>query len=81
MAEIEVELKNLKKILNDTDSFYQVPDYQRPYSWDKENISELIDDLTFAYTNLESDEFSKFDEICSNSTLYMGHIYYIKHCI
>jgi uncharacterized protein with ParB-like and HNH nuclease domain len=57
MAEIEVELRTLKKILNDSDSFYQVPDYQRPYSWDKENISELIDDLTFAYTNNKSEKY------------------------
>ncbi|GMO25804.1 MAG: hypothetical protein Pg6A_13120 [Termitinemataceae bacterium] len=57
MAEIEVELKTVKKILNDSDAFYQVPDYQRPYSWDKENISELIDDLTFAYTNNKSEKY------------------------
>jgi uncharacterized protein with ParB-like and HNH nuclease domain len=57
MAEIDVELKTLKKILNDSDSFYQVPDYQRPYSWDKENISELMDDLTFAYTSNNTEKY------------------------
>ncbi|MDR3000330.1 MAG: DUF262 domain-containing HNH endonuclease family protein [Fibromonadaceae bacterium] len=57
MAVIEVELKTLKKVLNDSDIFYQVPDYQRPYSWDKENVSELVDDLTFAYQNNHSEEY------------------------
>jgi uncharacterized protein with ParB-like and HNH nuclease domain len=51
MPAIEVELNSLKKILTDSDLFYQIPDYQRPYSWDKENISELVDDLTLAFKN------------------------------
>ena len=32
---IEAEIKNKKKILIDDENFYQIPDYQRPYSWDK----------------------------------------------
>ncbi|NMM39676.1 GmrSD restriction endonuclease domain-containing protein [Pseudoalteromonas arctica] len=31
------------------DCFYQVPDYQRPYSWDKDNLDDLIEDLTSSY--------------------------------
>lgn len=46
---LEAEIKNLKKILVDDENFYQIPDYQRPYSWDKENISDLIDDLLTAF--------------------------------
>ena len=57
MAEIDVELKTLKKILTDSDSFYEVPDYQRPYSWDKDNISDLIDDLTIAYTEKKDEKY------------------------
>jgi len=46
---IEAEIENLKKILVDDEKFYQIPDYQRPYSWDKDNLSDLIDDLVSAY--------------------------------
>lgn len=46
---IEAEIENLKKILVDDEKFYQIPDYQRPYSWDKDNLSDLVDDLVSAY--------------------------------
>ncbi|MGR3177899.1 MAG: DUF262 domain-containing protein [Candidatus Anammoxibacter sp.] len=46
---IEAEIENIKKILVDDEKFYQIPDYQRPYSWDKDNLSDLIDDLVSAY--------------------------------
>ncbi|MFD2562957.1 DUF262 domain-containing protein [Aquimarina rubra] len=46
---LEAEIKNIKKILVDDENFFQIPDYQRPYSWDKENISDLIDDLLTAF--------------------------------
>lgn len=57
MEKIDVELKTLKKILADNELFYQIPDYQRPYSWDKENLSELVDDLTFAYINNNDEDY------------------------
>ena len=57
MDKIDVELKTLKKILADNELFYQIPDYQRPYSWDKENVSELIDDLSFAYINNKDEDY------------------------
>ncbi len=70
MAEIDVELKTLKKILNDSDSFYEVPDYQRPYSWDKENISELIDDLTAAYKNNHDEKYFCGSLVLLNNARY-----------
>ena len=42
-------------ILGDKKKFYQIPDYQRPYSWNKENVSDLINDLFNAY-KLSKDE-------------------------
>lgn len=57
---LSVELKNLISIFSadpNNKNFYQVPNYQRPYSWNKENISELIDDLFFAYTNSKNEEY------------------------
>ncbi len=48
MAKVEVELKKLYQILVDAEYFYQVPDYQRPYVWDKDHLGALIDDLVWA---------------------------------
>ena len=30
---------------------YQIPPYQRPYSWEKENVQQLLDDIWDAYTD------------------------------
>lgn len=54
---IEAEIKNIKKILVNDENFYQIPDYQRPYSWDKDNLSDLIDDLTNSYINNKSENY------------------------
>ncbi|MGL2454550.1 DUF262 domain-containing protein [Helicobacter pylori] len=57
MAKVEVELKKLYQILVDAEYFYQVPDYQRPYVWDKDRLGALIDDLVGSYTNNREDEY------------------------
>ncbi|GAA9007572.1 DUF262 domain-containing protein [Helicobacter pylori] len=57
MAKVEVELKKLHQILVDSEYFYQVPDYQRPYVWDKDHLGALIDDLVGSYTNNEDQYF------------------------
>ncbi|WQS91293.1 DUF262 domain-containing protein [Helicobacter pylori] len=57
MAKVEVELKKLYKILVDSEYFYQVPDYQRPYVWDKDHLGALIDDLVGSYTNNKEDQY------------------------
>lgn len=44
-------------ILADDEKFYQIPDYQRPYSWDKENISDLIDDLVSAFKRNNNENY------------------------
>lgn len=54
---IDASINNLKKILVDDEKFYQIPDYQRPYSWDKENVSDLIDDLTTAFTRDDNENY------------------------
>lgn len=54
---LEAEVKNLKSILIEGDKFYQVPNYQRPYRWDKDNLSDLLDDLTSAYANDRENDY------------------------
>jgi len=55
--EIKAKIESLKKILVDDEKFYQIPDYQRPYSWDKDNLADLIDDLTNAYISSKEDNY------------------------
>ncbi len=39
-------------------SYYQIPDYQRPYQWTEKNCEKLLDDLFFNYEDdKESDYF------------------------
>ena len=54
---LEAEIRNLKKILTDDEIFYQIPDYQRPYSWDKDNIAELIEDLVGSYVGNSDEDY------------------------
>jgi len=45
------ESKTIKEIFGDAKSFYKMPDYQRPYSWDDEQVEQLWDDIHTAYIN------------------------------
>lgn len=44
---IEAKEKELKRIFSD-DYLFEIPAYQRPYSWTTEQTSELLDDLLAA---------------------------------
>jgi uncharacterized protein with ParB-like and HNH nuclease domain len=41
----------IKQLFGNTDSLYQIPRYQRPYSWGDEQLSKLWDDLLDAQEN------------------------------
>lgn len=47
----------VNKFLTDSDSFYQIPKYQRPYKWNDEQVDKLWDDLWESYTNKTSNYF------------------------
>ena len=53
----EPEAKIIEKIFGDTDSYYQIPDYQRSYSWGDEQIEQLWDDI---YSAMEEEDESYF---------------------
>ncbi|MGL4647681.1 MAG: DUF262 domain-containing protein [Mycoplasmoidaceae bacterium] len=48
------ENRNLEDLF--AKSFYEVPIYQRPYSWDKEEVKVLLDDLYEAYESTEIED-------------------------
>lgn len=51
------EAKTIMKIFSDADSYYQIPAYQRPYSWNTEQIEEMWDDI---YSAIETGEETYF---------------------
>lgn len=52
--------KTVREIFGDTDAFYNMPIYQRPYAWDKERVEQLWFDLLDSYkNNLENPDIDK----------------------
>ncbi len=58
MAEMKPDKKNLKNILvAEDDAYYQIPIYQRPYQWGKEQCEELLNDLFENYKDHGEDDY------------------------
>lgn len=49
----EPHTKSVKSIFGEPTSYYQIPDYQRPYDWEDEQIQQLWDDI---YSSFDSKE-------------------------
>ncbi len=49
--------KTIKEIFGDTDSYYQIPDYQRAYSWVDEQIEALWNDILAAMNDKDESYF------------------------
>ena len=49
--EFDAEPTSLGDIFGTSDSFYKIPNYQRPYSWGNEEVKILWEDLWTAFTN------------------------------
>ena len=45
--------QSIKQLFGSPDSLFQVPLYQRPYSWESEEVEQLWEDLYDAYENQE----------------------------
>ncbi|GAA9980585.1 hypothetical protein VN0966_05300 [Helicobacter pylori] len=58
MAEMKPDKKSLKNILVvGNDAYYQIPIYQRPYQWGKEQCEELLNDLFENYEDHGEDDY------------------------
>lgn len=55
----EHEIKSHKILVKDIFSamWFRIPEYQRPYIWSKDEVSELLDDLTFAMRDKPEQEY------------------------
>ena len=47
MAEIKASQQNLNSVFSNA-YFFEIPTYQRPYSWGIEQVNDLVDDLLYA---------------------------------
>ncbi len=48
---------SIKELFCNADSLYKIPQYQRPYKWENEQINKLWEDLYDAYENDEENYF------------------------
>lgn len=46
---------SLSDVFTNGDPIYQIPDYQRPYSWTDEQVQQLLEDVYEAYKNNQED--------------------------
>lgn len=62
MEKIEAEHEYIKDLFDD-ENLFEIPSYQRPFSWEKENFEQLIDDIKESISlNLENDnKFNKYE--------------------
>lgn len=53
------EIKSEKILVKDIFStmWFRIPEYQRPYIWSRDEVNELLDDLTFAQTEKPDQEY------------------------
>lgn len=63
--------KSIQQIFRDTDAFYNMPIYQRPYSWDKERVEQLWYDIVEAYKNHTIDS-------TQDSNYFLGSVVVVK---
>lgn len=47
---------SIRKLLLDSDSFYRIPVYQRPYKWGSDEVEKLWTDIHDAYENRQTDK-------------------------
>ncbi|MDR0559022.1 MAG: DUF262 domain-containing protein [Prevotellaceae bacterium] len=63
MSKLHVDQKSVKNILSEKSNQYLIPEYQRPYEWDKDKCRTLWDDiLEFAMPDNNPDNFDSKEE-------------------
>ena len=55
MAEIKAAKIEINSLFNDF--WFLIPEYQRSYVWEPDNINDLLDDLWYAFINKRDDEY------------------------
>lgn len=74
MANLNIEQKTISELFSDKKTDFLIPDYQRPYAWEKEECQTLWDDI-FSFSFPDKD-YSKFND---NDEYFLGPIVTFKN--
>lgn len=69
MSKLNIDQKTIQRLFTDEKIGFLIPDYQRPYAWDKDECLTLWEDL-FAFT-IPNDDVDQFD---SSEMYFLGPI-------
>ena len=74
MSKLNIDQKNIGTLFSDKKSDFLIPDYQRPYAWEKEECQTLWNDIfEFAFPDDDSTKFNSDEEY------YLGPIVTFKN--
>ena len=74
MSKLNIDQKNIGTLFSDKKSDFLIPDYQRPYAWEREECQTLWNDIfEFAFPDDDSTKFNSDDEY------YLGPIVTFKN--
>lgn len=71
--EIHAKDNPIKKLFGG-DFLYEIPDFQRPFSWKKDNFEDLIDDIFNAYERNKEDHGDIINNIDKYNPYFLGSI-------
>lgn len=66
---IEVNEKAIRTLFSD-DFWFNIPSYQRPYVWGKDNITDLLDDIVYAFKYNTQDKYFLGSLVLQEKTKY-----------
>jgi len=88
---MKADERTISRILTEQ-TCYQIPPYQRPYSWRMENVQELLDDLWNAFSENDSEYFigslitierepdRKYDVVDGQQRLITLNLIFLQSC-
>lgn len=74
MEKIEAEHEYIKDLFNG-ENLFEIPDFQRPFAWEKDNFEQLIDDIKDAL-NVNKENFRDFNEF---EPYFLGSLIRLQH--
>ena len=67
---MDVTKSNIKDYINTPNKYFKIPDFQRPYCWNKQNINEFLEDLESAVNNKTNHYFGTIVFVPENNNVY-----------
>lgn len=74
MEKIEAEHEYIKDLF-DGENLFEIPDFQRPFAWEKDNFEQLIDDIKDAL-HVNKENFKDFNEF---EPYFLGSLIRLQH--